>query len=294
MGRPQPRVHLERLVPQRLMAGTALGTAPDAGLAGSAIAPLDWQLWVDHEARPGWANMAYDAALLEQAASGGAVLRLYRWGPWCLSFGRHEPALRRYDREAILARGLDTVRRPTGGRAVWHADELTYAVAAPACAFGDLARAYRLIHAMLQRAVRSLGVRAMLAPARTAVRPLDIGACFANPVGGEVMTAAGKLVGSAQLRQNGALLQHGSLLLSGTQDVVSDIARGAAAEAHCTTLAAELGRPVSFDEVVPAVIATAAEWPGTWHELRGPSANVRAQAERHAIQFKSPEWTWRR
>jgi lipoate-protein ligase A len=277
-----------------MIGGTTLGREPGAELAGAAIVPLDWQLWVDDEARPGWANMAYDAALLDQAAAGTAVLRLYRWQPWCLSFGRHEPALRRYDRDAILARGLDTVRRPTGGRAVWHADELTYAVAAPASAFGDLARAYRLIHAMLQRAVRSLGVPAVLAPATATSRPLDAGACFANPVGGEVMTAAGKLVGSAQFRLNGALLQHGSLLLSGTQDVVRDVAQGGPTETHCTTLAAELGRSVAFDEVVPAIVAAAGAWPGAWHKLRGPSGTMRARAEEHAVQFRSPEWTWRR
>ncbi|MFN2326957.1 MAG: biotin/lipoate A/B protein ligase family protein, partial [Gemmatimonadales bacterium] len=94
------------------------------------IAPL--LLWRDETPRPGWANMAIDRALLDLAAGEGAVvMRLYRWHPHCLSFGRHEPALRRYDRERIAALGLDTVRRPTGGRAVWHARELTYAVAAP-------------------------------------------------------------------------------------------------------------------------------------------------------------------
>ena len=271
-----------------------LGADSRPAAAAAGVAPLAWQLWVDDEPGPGWANMAYDSALLDLAAEGHAVLRLYRWEPWCLSFGRHEPALRRYDRDAISARGLTTVRRPTGGRAVWHAEELTYAVAAPAPAFGDLARAYRLIHAMLQRAVQSLGVRAMLAPASMGSRPLDAGACFANPVGGEVMTATGKLVGSAQFRQNGALLQHGSLLLSGSQDVVRDVARGPASTAQCSTLAAELGRPVAFDEVASAVAAAASAWPGTWHELRGPSATVRALAERHAVQFQSAEWTWRR
>lgn len=258
------------------------------------VAPLEWQLWLDAEARPGWANMAYDSALMDLASSGRATLRLYRWQPWCLSFGRHEPALRRYDRDAIRARGLETVRRPTGGRAVWHADELTYAVAAPAAAFGELARAYRLIHAMLQRAVRRLGVGAVLAPAAAASRPLDVGACFANPVGGEVMTAAGKLVGSAQFRADGALLQHGSLLLSGSQQLVSDVALGAAAEPHCTTLSAELGRAVGFAEAADAVAEAAAAWPGAWHELRGPSADVRILADRHAARFQSPEWTWRR
>jgi lipoate-protein ligase A len=77
--------------------------------------------------------MAVDQALLERAGRlGERRLRLYRWHPHCLSFGRHEQALRRYDRDRIVASGLDVVRRPTGGRAVWHAGELTYAVAMPA------------------------------------------------------------------------------------------------------------------------------------------------------------------
>ena len=76
--------------------------------------------------------MALDAALLEAAERDGLrALRLYAWQPGTLSFGRNEPATRRYDRAAIEARGLATVRRPTGGRAVWHHHEVTYAVAAP-------------------------------------------------------------------------------------------------------------------------------------------------------------------
>ena len=78
-----------------------------------------WCLLID-EARPGWENMAIDSALLDLVdRSGGAFLRLYRWEPHCLSFGRHEPASRRYDRARIAELGLDCVRRPTGGRAVW-------------------------------------------------------------------------------------------------------------------------------------------------------------------------------
>src|ERR1043166_8422879 len=92
---------------------------------------MRWSLLVDPP-RPGWANMAVDAALLAPAAAGGAaVVPLYRWEPHCLSFGRHEPALRRYDGELVRTMGLDCVRRPTGGRAVWHARELTHSVAAP-------------------------------------------------------------------------------------------------------------------------------------------------------------------
>src|SRR5690606_19846924 len=91
--------------------------------------PVRWHLLREPDGRPGWRQMAADRALLDLAVREGVVvLRLYRWDPFCLSFGAHEPAARRYDRDRIAALGLDTVRRPTGGRAVWHARELTYAV----------------------------------------------------------------------------------------------------------------------------------------------------------------------
>src|SRR5579859_8229925 len=101
---------------------------------------MKWDLLREREGRPGPENMAVDQALLEEAGhTGCAYLRLYRWTPSCLSFGRNEPALTRYDRDAIERRGIPVVRRPTGGRAVWHQHEVTYAVAAPSAPFGSLA-----------------------------------------------------------------------------------------------------------------------------------------------------------
>ena len=120
-----------------------------------------WYLWVDAVPRPGFFNMAIDETLLRLAEADGArVLRLYRWAPACLSFGRHEPACRRYRRDRIAERGLDVVRRPTGGRAVWHDRELTYAVAAPVATFGSLAETYLTIHRTLACALSGLGLAA--------------------------------------------------------------------------------------------------------------------------------------
>src|SRR3989441_10488252 len=94
---------------------------------------------LDPAGRSGAVNMTIDADLLaETARTGRAFLRLYRFDPPCLSLGRNEPAAARYDRAAIARRGLDVVRRPTGGRAVWHEHEVTYAVAAPIATFGGL------------------------------------------------------------------------------------------------------------------------------------------------------------
>src|SRR6266545_6012321 len=113
-----------------LPVGTArLPLCPPAPLPPCPSARLTWYLWLDTP-RPGFLNMAIDETLLRLAeVDRSGFLRLYAWTPACLSFGRHEPALRRYCRDRIEARGIDVVRRPTGGRAVWHDIELTYSVA---------------------------------------------------------------------------------------------------------------------------------------------------------------------
>src|SRR5688572_13446267 len=158
--------------------------------------------------------MAIDEALLGQAVqSGGAFLRLYRWNPPTLSFGRNEPVAALYDEAAIARRGIAVVRRPTGGRAVWHDQEVTYAVAAPIAAFGSLRTAYCVIHTRLAEALRGLGVDPVLAPDRPPIRPsAHPTSCFAAPAGGEVLAGGRKLVGSAQVRRRDAFLQHGSIL----------------------------------------------------------------------------------
>ncbi|HLZ44216.1 MAG TPA: hypothetical protein VKQ05_00890 [Gemmatimonadales bacterium] len=186
--------------------------------------------------------MAIDEGLLEKVArDGGAYLRFYRWNPPTLSLGRNQP---------ITISGVPIVRRPTGGQAVWHDDEVTYAVVAPIESFGSLRKAYCEIHTRLARALRSLGADAALAPAHPPIRPsAHPSSCFAFPVGGEILVHGKKLVGSAQVRRRNAFLQHGSILLGGSQQHVGD-AGGA------TTLAEALGRPVTFEEVVDAITAT--------------------------------------
>ena len=251
---------------------------------------MDWHLLIEPEGRPGAVNMAIDEALLLEADRAGfAFLRLYRFTPACLSFGRHEPAGERYDRAAIERLGLDVVRRPTGGRAVWHADELTYAVAAPIAVFGSLRDSYRSIHTRLAAALHRLGVAATLAPDRNGRSTLGPGwgACFAAPVGGEVVVAGKKVIGSAQVRRGCAFLQHGSVLLGGSQDVISAISRQPSAVSGATTLASILGRSVEFTEVADAIVSV---WPHAFTSTVPyrplPSPTVTA--------FSDPSWTWRR
>ena len=264
-----------------------------------AAPPSLWHLWLDETPRPGWANMAIDQALLERAQHlSESWLRLYQWAPHCLSFGRHEPATRRYDRERVVELGLDTVRRPTGGRAVWHAEELTYAVAVPSVRFGSLPAAYLEIHGMLADAFRGLGAPASLArPVRTA--PLDTGPCFSQPAGGEIMIEGRKVVGSAQLRQGGALLQHGSILLEDSQGLVLDLMRGANIAQSSpdprpglTTPAG--ARPFRRRDVAEAVTRAAeARWPAEWNQIGDPEPVLRAASSLYP-HYRSAAWTWAR
>jgi lipoate-protein ligase A len=238
---------------------------------------------------PGAQNMAIDKALLHEAdRSGDGFLRLYRFSPACVSFGRNEPARARYDRAAIERRGLDVVRRPTGGRAVWHEHEVTYAVAAPVAAFGSLHESYRTIHARLADALRCLGVDPTLAPGRDGAVSFGAGACFSTPVGGEVLVDGKKVIGSAQVRAGRAFLQHGSILLAGSQDIVDAISYQPSAVGSSTSLSAVLGRPVTFDEVSTAIVAT-------WAPKLTPTVSYRPlPSSTAATAFTDPAWTWRR
>lgn len=252
-----------------------------------------WSLLHDPAPRPGWYNMALDQALLDRAErTGEGFVRLYAWSPWCLSFGRNEPALRRYDRDRILALGIDTVRRPTGGRAVWHARELTYAVAAPVHWFGGLAPAYRIVHEMLARALGRLGVSATLAPPS---RPgaIGAGACFASHAGSEVLIGGQKLVGSAQLRQGQAFLQHGSVLLEDDQRLLAELTLGSAPPGLEITLHQAGSRTVAFGDVAQAVSDELPAWGDRWDEGIGPD-EAQSLAAPYLTYFRDPDWTWRR
>jgi lipoate-protein ligase A len=255
----------------------------------------EWLVLADAPASGAW-NMALDAALLRAAERDALrALRLYAWDPPTLSFGRNEPALRRYDRGAIAARALAVVRRPTGGRAVWHDRELTYAVTAPEDAFGPLRATYREIHAMLAEALASLGAAVHLA----ADRPSDgvgAGACFASAAGGEVLAVGGgKVVGSAQVRGSAAFLQHGSVLLSAEQDVVTAVTLGAARPPSATGLAELVPARCATWEAAAAAIhrAATARWGAPAEPGVLPEA-VRRWAEELLSTYADAAWTWRR
>jgi len=219
--------------------------------------------------------MAIDGALLEWAASGPlrAVFRTYAWSRPTLSLGRAEPYPAGWDVAALEAAELDVVRRPTGGDAVLHDGELTFAVAASLPgpwalrprAFADLvaealAEALRELTLPAERigvASERIGVAAeRMSPGRPGDRP-----CFAQPSAGEVRVGPYKVAGIASRFTRGAALSHASVPLSPRhRDVASFRANApgdrALLERHARSATELLGREVA-DSLLGARVASA-------------------------------------
>lgn len=164
-------------------------------------------------------NMAIDQAIMEAVAVGRVppTLRFYAWDPACFSLGYSQP-IAEVDRDRLAARGWHLVRRMTGGRAILHTDELTYSVAVAAdhpLVAGDIVESYRRLSQALVHGLRSLGVEPQ-ADRRADGNPGAKGpVCFEAPSHYEITVNGRKLIGSAQVRRFGAVLQHGSLPLTG-------------------------------------------------------------------------------
>jgi len=156
--------------------------------------------------------MAADEALLESAQAGIASLRFYGWSTATVSLGYFQPDKARRDDERLA--NLPYVRRPTGGGALVHHHELTYALALPASSpwqsRGQESWLCRM-HTIIAEALGELDVTPETVPQEQPARSL---LCFHHLTRGDLVFGSAKVVGSAQRRQRGALLQHGSVLLA--------------------------------------------------------------------------------
>src|SRR5881628_188815 len=187
------------------------------GTSACSASMSDWRVVFDPAANGAW-NMAVDEVLLDGVAAGSAppTLRFYTWTPACLSLGYFQP-FSVVDVDGCRGLGIDIVRRPTGGRAILHDRELTYSVALPASLLGHdagILPSYRRLSLALQAGLQRLGIDVSLAPESEAPTQAVRGpACFDRPSAHEILLRGRKLVGSAQVRRAGALLQHGSIVI---------------------------------------------------------------------------------
>ncbi len=250
---------------------------------------ITW-LWHDRVSRPAAAQMALDLAVAELAARHDVeCIRLYQWQHATLSLGAHEAALRTWHRDRLEADGIAVVRRPTGGRGVWHAaSDLTYAWGGRVPTRAAARERYSEIHLLLARALAAQGLPSRVAAPPTQRADLRPGSCFELAIGGEVLLGDRKVIGSAQRLQGTTALQHGA------------IARD---DHHSQEARYRLVPP-------PARSSQSIEWPSAaliadaiMAEARregaepAPATLIEAMettARERVAQFSDPAWTWRR
>jgi lipoate-protein ligase A len=253
--------------------------------------------------------MAVDEAVLETVGRGKSApaLRLYAWNPACLSLGFSQP-VKDVDREALARRGWQLVRRPTGGRAILHTDELTYSVIAPhtdpRIAGGVLRSYYRLAQALLA-ALERLGLPAQADNEYTVPEGAQAAGpvCFEVPSNYEITVSGKKLIGSAQARRKEGVLQHGSLPLYGDLTRILQVlvfpdeaARARATSsllAHAATVEM-LGKNITWEECADAFAAAFRETLNLDLVEDSLTAQERLRAQQLVEKkYAHPDWTLR-
>ncbi len=252
-------------------------------------------------------NMALDESLLEAVACGDSppVLRFYRWRPATVTIGYAQSVVSDLDLDVCREAGLDVVRRSTGGRAVLHDHEVTYAVIAPLNSrhFGNsVLDCYRVIAEILGETLRQLGLPAQLVPGRpkgghrNPVKAL----CFSAPSQYELVIGGCKVAGSAQKRHGQAFLQHGSLPLEMNVDLLRKALRMAPLES--TAQSENIGWlnrwcdvPLSIDAVEQRLTAVFAErMQIEWQHSVPTEAEERRAGILYRERFGNPSWTMKR
>src|SRR5436190_930838 len=256
---------------------------------------LPWRLLVTPPLG-GPENMALDEALMARARrTGESVFRVYAWSPPTLSLGRNQRAVGIYREQALAERGIDVVRRPTGGRALLHHREITYSVTAPCEDNGALLAEYGRINAMLCNALESLGVPVVVAAPSRRAAPPSASPCFAEPARGELTLGGRKLVGSAQWRERGATLQHGSILIDDDQSSIAQLVRVPVDPTPApATLRDALGRAPVMAEVGDAMFRAVRELADRDATPLAIDFDLARDTAEIAPRYHDDAWTWRR
>lgn len=256
--------------------------------------------------------MAVDEAMMAAHAAGEVppTLRFYGWQPPAVSVGYFQRMAAEVDLEACRRLGFGYVRRPTGGRAIFHHIELTYSVVIREELLpGSVLETYRHLAAGLLDGLRRLGAPAEMAAGEKDPRSVQPGAevspvCFDAPSAYELLSAGRKIIGSAQTRRDGTILQHGAILLDLDYELLFTVLRVDPAQrehaiSHLRTRAVGLreaaGRAVAYAEAQAAV---AAGFAGALELTLSPGALTPAEQARAADlewdKYGSDSWNLRK
>lgn len=256
--------------------------------------------------------MAVDEAIHRACHRGesGPTLRFYQWDPACLSLGYFQDAEKEVDFQGIASEGVDLVRRPTGGKAVLHDDELTYSVVIAETELpGSVLETYHRLSEALVEGFRTMGIPAEIAALERGITSRDLrfrqAACFSAPSWFEVLWRGRKLVGSAQNRRNGVILQHGSIPFTFDAGKLvrcirtSSPEHAARVESMLKRKAAgvneALGRSLSREELEKHLVAGFHTVLGWEIESRSLTPEERREAEDLAVEkYGDPRWTMER
>ena len=245
---------------------------------------------------PGAENMALDEALLERArATGDAVFRVYTWAEPTLSFGRNQTTRGTYEPVRARDHGVSIVRRPTGGRSLLHHREVTYSVTAALASNESLRESYARINRLLVDGLMRLGVSVEVAAPHDRSLPPSSSPCFERPAAGELTVDGRKLVGSAQWRDEGAMLQHGSILVEDDQSLVSALGGTSVSPPQpAATLTSALGRAPSTAQVASALFDSVRRLECSTATEIVMDTTLADATRRLLDRYLDDRWTWRR
>ncbi|MDR3561649.1 MAG: biotin/lipoate A/B protein ligase family protein [Negativicutes bacterium] len=270
---------------------------------------MKWRL-LDSGLMDAAANMAVDEAILAAHAAGAVppTLRFYGWRPAAVSLGYFQKAAQEVDLAECQARGVDVIRRLTGGRAVLHDAELTYSIIVREnhpLVPPTITASYRYFSGGLLAGLQQMGLDARMSIPRAAYgqggRKAASAACFDAPSHYEITVGGRKLVGSAQVRKSGVILQHGSVLLRfSAEDVVallqlpSPELRSQLVEMlgrRATSVEEALGRPITWQELCGVMAAAFGPALGVELEAGGLTAEELAESRRLAAEkYSQDSW----
>jgi lipoate-protein ligase A len=226
---------------------------------GVTMTRAEWR-YFDDGPQQGAYNMALDETLLESYQRGETppTLRVYTWNPPAISLGKFQQAETSLDLEACRAAGVEVVRRPTGGRAILHTEqEVTFSVIVAEEQLGTsgIMDSYRVLAGGIVAGLQLLGLEAKLVErtgAGGAARAQDP-ACFAVKARCDLVVGESKLVGSAQVHREGAILQQNSLPLHIELADWERLFRRKAEVPQATGLWEAAGRNLAYSEVANAL-----------------------------------------
>jgi lipoate-protein ligase A len=268
----------------------------------------NWRLIVDSPAKGAW-NMAVDEALMASATdrSSTPTLRLFSWQPACLSLGRAQ-SFAEVDPVGVKSQNWDIVRRPSGGRAILHIDELTYSISGSnlepifKC---DIIESYLHISKALVRFLEIIEITPEINQQESRSQPkIAEPICFEIPSQYEITHAGKKIIGSAQFRKGIGVLQHGTIPLFGDITRITQALRYPSSDVRAktaervsdraTTLEAILGRKVTLEDTFTPFVRAFEEVHGiNFMQSELSREETQLATELMKTKYEHPDWTER-